>query len=65
MYLMESTSIVTVPDRDTIVLLNYRDPNPDSKRGEKMELVVLFAASTHSPASSHTERKSAEPRPDL
>jgi hypothetical protein len=39
-----------------------------SHGGKSKNGVVLFAASTHSllsPASSHTERKSAEPRPDL
>ncbi|EEF27701.1 NADH-ubiquinone oxidoreductase chain, putative [Ricinus communis] len=41
-----------------------------SHGGKRKNVVVLllFAASTHSllsPASSHTERKSAEPRPDL
>ena len=39
-----------------------------SHGGKSQNVVVLFAASTHSlpsPASSHTERKSAEPRPDL
>ncbi|CAN4123547.1 unnamed protein product [Withania somnifera] len=39
-----------------------------SHGGKSQNVVVLFAASTHSllsPVSSHTERKSAEPRPDL
>lgn len=41
-----------------------------SHGGKRQNVVVLllFAASMHSllsPASSHTERKSAEPRPDL
>ncbi|KAK2995381.1 hypothetical protein RJ640_029013 [Escallonia rubra] len=39
-----------------------------SHGGKSQNVVVNFITSTHSPlspASSHTERKSAEPRPDL
>lgn len=51
--------------------LIHRSNALGSSHGGKSQNVVvllLFAASTHSllsPASSHTERKSAEPRPDL
>ena len=48
--------------------LIHRSNALGSSHGGKSQNVVvllLFAASTHSPASSHTERKSVEPRPDL
>ena len=69
MYLMESTSYVECPSAfwASSVLLSIGPMHWAHLMGEKENVVVLllFAASTHSPASSHTERKSAEPQLDL
>ncbi|KAH0988118.1 hypothetical protein GBA52_015295 [Prunus armeniaca] len=74
MYLMESTtSYVERPSAFkacSVSSLIHRSNALGSSHGGKSQnvVVLLFAASTHSllsPASSHTERKSAEPRPDL
>lgn len=74
-FLMESTSYVERPSAfwassvllsigvQCTGLISWRE-----KPKENVVVFLLFAASTYSllsPASSHTERKSAEPRPDL
>ncbi|KAL0389133.1 UNVERIFIED_CONTAM: NADH-ubiquinone oxidoreductase chain 4 [Sesamum calycinum] len=68
MYLMESTSYI---ERQALLgqlssLIHRSNALGSSHGGKSQNVVVLFAASTHSllsPVSSHTERKSAEPRP--
>lgn len=74
MYLMESTSYVERPSAfwASSVLLSIGPMHwahlMEGKAKKNVVVLLLFAASTHSlisPASSHTERKSAEPRPDL
>ena len=71
MYLMESTSYVERPSASSVLLSigpMHWAHLMDGGKSKNLVVLLLFAASTHSllsPASSHTERKSAEPRPDL
>lgn len=75
MYLMESNIVRRAPKRflGQLSSLIHRSnalgsSHGDGGKSQNVVVLLLFAALMHSllsPASSHIERKSAEPRPDL